>query len=132
MSFNDASTACRLHLSAMADLPPVGYENANFTPEVGVLHLTEKTLFTSSEGLLMNGALQQNEFIYQVMVYAPKSQSVHKAQQMADKVIKRFERGQRLTRNAVKVEIHKAVANASFTTDTWYVQPISVYCVFYA
>lgn len=132
MSFNDASTACRVHLSQMADLPPVAYENVDFTPSSGVLYLSEKTLFTSSTGLLMDGALQRNDFIYQVLVYTPKGVSVHTAQKMADNVANHYARGLRVTRNSVTVEAHKVEVKPPFNSDSWFAIPVDVHCLFFA
>jgi hypothetical protein len=132
MSFNDASTACRVHLSQMDDLPPVAYENMDYSPVSGQLFLSEKTLFASSTGLLMDGALQRNDFIYQVLVYAPKGVSVHTAQKMADNVATRFARGLRLTRNSVTVEAHKVEVKPPFNSDSWFVIPVDVHCLFFA
>ena len=132
MSFNDASTACRVHLSQMAELPPVAYENMDYSPTLGQLFLSEKTLFTSSTGLLMDGALQRNDFIYQILVYAPKGVSVHTAQKMADNVATRFARGLRLTRNSVTVESHKVEVKPPFSSDSWFVIPVDVHCLFFA
>ena len=132
MSFNDASTACRVYLSQMADLPPVAYENTDFEPTAGEVYLREVTIPIRSSGLLMSGSLQENVFYYQVTVYAPKGSSQHQAGKVAEKVANHFARGLKLTRNGQMVEIHKTQVKGGFQSDSWYAVPVEVECLFFA
>lgn len=132
MSFNDASTACRVHLSQMVDLPPVAYENIDFQPTLGEVYLREVTIPTFSTGLLMSGSLQENKFYYQVTVYVPKGSSQPMAVKIADKVADHFARGLKIPRNGLTVEVHKSRVKGGFPSDSWYAVPVEVECLFFA
>ena len=126
MSNKAISTALSTHLKVMANLPPVAWENAKFTPSNG-LYLRENTLFAGDIpiGLGFNDTIQKVG-IYQVTVCATLNGGKFPALDMADKILTHFARGTKLTKDSTITLITIGTIAPAMIDGNWYNVPVSV------
>ena len=126
MSNKAISTALSTHLKVMANLPPVAWENAKFTPSNG-LYLRENTVFAGDIpiGLSFNDTIQKVG-IYQVTVCATLNGGKFPSLDMADKILTHFARGTKLTKDSTITLITIGTIAPAMIDGNWYNVPVSV------
>ena len=126
--FADISAALDEHLSLMPSLPPVAWENLDYTPELGTLYLRPTLLPAETiQSTLGENGTDQNTGIYQVDVFAPLGQGKQEAMSIADKIANHFKRGTDLTYNNRKLRIRNTGREVSTTeVNGWYSIPVTM------
>lgn len=121
--------ALRTHLNALADHPPIAYENQPYEPVVGSMWLRESFLPAETAPLTVaDGGSMDFSGIYQVSVFAPAGSGAAAGQAVAEDVAEHFARGTAVGQGRVQsVSIDPPV-----TEGGWWMIPVSIrYRAFY-
>jgi hypothetical protein len=102
---SDVHAALDSHLAALADLPPIAWENVQFdAPADGSVYLRVAFLpGQSSWASLGEGTATHERGVYQVGISAPFGMGSSEAEELADRVIAHFKRKQLAIAAAVSV-----------------------------
>lgn len=131
--FHDIDSALDGHLTDMPNLPPVAWENDEYTPALGTLYLRPTVLPGGTvQASLGDSGQDQQVGVYQVDVFAETNTGKFAALQMADLVADWFKRGTVLTYNDRKVRIRTTNRRAGQpTTEGWYMVIVEIYYIIY-
>lgn len=125
--FADIAAALDTHLSTMTSLPPVAWENREYTPTNGTLYLRPTMLFGDTvQGTLGTSGTDINEGIYQIDVFAKSGDGKGAGIVMADLVATRFKRGTSLTYNSRTVTVISARRKPGNIDGNWYQIPVEI------
>jgi hypothetical protein len=122
--FTDISGAFDTHLAGMTSVPPIAWENIDFTPSAATLYLRPTMIASPTEqASLGDNGKDITEGIYQVDVFIPDSvgRSV-----WPDLIADRFKRGTVLTQNDVSIRIRSASILIGLKDENFYVVPVSI------
>ena len=135
----DINTALSVRLTEIqtAGVPPIAYENAEYTPVEGTLYLQELFLPNIKDAVgIAHTSADDYEGLYQVSVMAGRGDRRFAAQEQARLISLHFPRGAEYTYNGVKVKITKTSISQSIieTTsigsfsgrDNWYSVPVTI------
>jgi len=128
MSLKAISTALSTHLSQMPNLPPVAWENGpTFKPPANDIYLAEFTLpaGVNGEDMTGNGATSYGG-IYQVTVFAPSRTNKFNAKDIAGQIAAYFNRGLKLEKDGVRVEILRSYDSKPQQDADWYSIPLTI------
>jgi hypothetical protein len=123
----DISGALDLHLSTMAGLPDVAWENLDYQPVQGVSYLRPTHIPASTnQAALGNSGEDRHDGIYQVDVIAEAGKGKGAAYTLADQVADHFARGTDLTYNGLTVTIRNTPRLTGRTSNGWFIVPVEV------
>lgn len=120
--FLDISAALDSQLNNMTDLPPVAWENKDYSPVIGTLYL-RPTLIAGEvvQATLGDNGTDSNTGIYQVDVFAESGKGKNAALVMADKIADQFKRGTDLIYNGRTVRTRNVSRQVGANSaDGWY------------
>jgi hypothetical protein len=116
----------------MGSLPPVAWENDEYSPTKGTLYLKAVTLGDSSvQAELGDTGMDENVGVYQVDVVAPAGTGKNAGMVMTDLIGNHFKRGTYLTYNDRTVRIENVNSSEGIIADGWYTIPVSVNWIAY-
>lgn len=126
--FLDISAALDTQLNAMAGLPPVAWENREYTPVVGTLYLRPTNLQGVTIASSQSDAKGQDVTIgvYQIDVFAEADKGKNEAVVMADTIADQFKMDTELTYNSRLVRVVSVSRGAANTADGWYQIPVEI------
>jgi len=126
----DINTALSVRLKQIqvADLPPIAWENAPYTPIENTLYLQENFIPNIKNQVgLENSSTDDYEGIYQVLVRDTRGARRFNAQEQARLVAEHYPRGAEYTHNSVVVKIVRAQIAQGISDENTYNVPVSVY-----
>lgn len=126
MSQTNVSAALDKHLSTMADLPPVAWEDVPFDQSDSLYY--EQTILPAeptSVGI-ESGGTDVLAGIYQIMINSPKGDGKASYLAEVEKIKARFARSQILTRDGTRVVLQKVWSNSALHDPTFYKIPVSI------
>jgi hypothetical protein len=125
--FTDISAALNTHLKNMTSVPPVAYENKEYSPTLGNLYVRPTVLFgDTTQATLGTAGEDLNIGVYQIDVFAKSGNGVNTAIASADLIANRFKRGTTLTYNSRTVTVVSAQRRAGIQNDGWYQIPVEI------
>ena len=122
--FNDIQGALRVQLSTLPNLPPVAWENYDYSRDSTVLYLRPTALpAETTQASLGDDGKDLHNGIYQVDVFIPDGLG---RTTWADEIADHFKRGTVLTQNTVSVRITTVQIEAALKDDNFYMTPVSI------
>ena len=125
----DINTALSVRLAELqtAGVPPVAWENAEYTPVEGTLYLRESFLPNIKDAVgVAHTSADDYEGLYQVSVMAGRGDRRFAAQEQARLISLHFPRGAEYTYNGVTVKITGTRLASAITEDGWYQIPVTI------
>jgi len=125
----DINTALSVRLAEIqtAGVPPIAYENAEYTPVEGTLYLRESFLPNIKDAVgVAHTSADDYEGLYQVSVMAGRGDRRFAAQEQAMLIAMHFPRGAEYTYNGVTVKITGTRLASAITEDGWYQTPVTI------
>ncbi len=125
----DINTALSVRLAEIqtAGVPPIAYENAEYTPVEGTLYLRESFLPNIKDAVgVAHTSADDYEGLYQVSVMAGRGDRRFDAQEQARLISLHFPRGAEYTFNSIKVKITSARVSQGITDEGWYSVPVTI------
>jgi hypothetical protein len=125
----DINTALSVRLAEIqtAGVPPIAYENAEYTPVEGTLYLRESFLPNIKDAVgVAHTSADDYEGLYQVSVMDGRGDRRFDAQEQARLISLHFPRGAEYTYNGVTVKITGARLASAITEDGWYQIPVTI------
>jgi hypothetical protein len=113
------------HLNTLADLPPVAWQNSDYSPTQGTTFLSVDLLTANTDNITV-GYAEEHVGVYQIMVVAPAGEYKAPAQLLADTVANHFLANRQLTFGGLTVKITTASFNAGFVDGAWYQIPVTI------
>jgi hypothetical protein len=125
--FTNISAALDKHLSEMAGLPDVAWENKDYEPTQGTSYLRPTILpaETFQASLGTNGQ-DEHTGIYQVDVMVEAGKGKKAGYALADLVADQFARGTDLVYSGVTVTIRQTSRQTGATDNGWFVVPVEI------
>lgn len=125
--FANISGALDSHLNSMAGLPPVAWENQNYSPTQGTLYLRPTIIPGDTlQAGLGDAGIDEHIGLYQVDVFAEAGVGKGAAVVMADTVADQFSRGTVLSLNGVDVRIVSTSRGVGTVDGGWFIVPVTV------
>ena len=124
----DINTALSVRLAELqtAGVPPIAYENAEYTPVEGTLYLRESFLPNIKDAVgVAHTSADDYEGLYQVSVMDGRGDRRFDAQEQARLISLHFPRGAEYTYNGVKVKRTGARLESAITEDGWHHLPLT-------
>lgn len=120
--FLDISAALDSNLNSMSSLPPVAWENRDYTPVVGTLYLRPTLIAGETvQATLGDSGTDNNTGIYQIDVFAESGKGKNEAVVMADLIADQFKRGSDLIYNGRTVRTRNVSRQVGISNaDGWY------------
>ena len=125
----DINTALSVRLAEIqtAGVPPIAYENAEYTPVEGTLYLRESFLPNIKDAVgVAHTSADDYEGLYQVSVMDGRGDRRFDAQEQARLISLHFPRGAEYTYNGVTVKITGTRLASAITEDGWYQIPVTI------
>lgn len=125
----DINTALSVRLAELqtAGVPPIAYENAEYTPVEGSLYLRESFLPNIKDAVgVAHTSADDYEGLYQVSVMDGRGDRRFDAQEQARLISLHFPRGAEYTYNGVTVKITGTRLASAITEDGWYQIPVTI------
>jgi len=125
----DINTALSVRLAELqtAGVPPVAWENAEYTPVEGTLYLRESFLPNIKDAVgVAHTSADDYEGLYQVSVMDGRGDRRFDAQEQARLISLHFPRGAEYTYNGVTVKITGTRLASAITEDGWYQIPVTI------
>ena len=125
----DINTALSVRLAEIqtAGVPPIAYENAEYTPVEGTLYLREAFLPNIKDAVgVAHTSADDYEGLYQVSVMDGRGDRRFDAQEQARLISLHFPRGAEYTYNGVTVKITGTRLASAITEDGWYQVPVTI------
>ena len=125
----DINTALSVRLAELqtAGVPPIAWENAEYTPVEGTLYLRESFLPNIKDAVgVAHTSADDYEGLYQVSVMAGRGDRRFDAQEQARLISLHFPRGAEYTYNGVTVKITGTRLASAITEDGWYQIPVTI------
>lgn len=122
--FLDISAALDSRLNTMVGLPPVAWENKDYTPVLGTLYLRPTNLQGGTPAI--TAAQDITTGIYQVDVFAESGQGKNAAVVMADTIAAHFKTDTELTYNGRLVRVRQVNRGTAFNSNGWYQLPVEI------
>jgi len=125
----DINTALSVRLKQIqvADVPPIAWENAPYTPVANTLYLEETFIPNIKNQVgLENSSTDDYEGIYQVLVRDARGARRFNAQEQARLVAEHFPRGAEYTHNSITVKIVSAAVSQGLSVDNTYNVPVTI------
>lgn len=125
----DINTALSVRLAELqtAGVPPIAYENAEYTPVEGSLYLRESFLPNIKDAVgVAHTSADDYEGLYQVSVMDGRGDRRFDAQEQARLISLHFPRGAEYTYNGVTVKITGTRLASAITGDGWYQIPVTI------
>ncbi|MGA1073362.1 MAG: phage tail terminator-like protein [Pseudohongiellaceae bacterium] len=125
----DINTALSVRLAELqtAGVPPVAWENAEYTPVEGSLYLRESFLPNIKDAVgVAHTSADDYEGLYQVSVMDGRGDRRFDAQEQARLISLHFPRGAEYTYNGVTVKITGTRLASAITEDGWYQIPVTI------
>ena len=125
----DINTALSVRLAELqtAGVPPIAYENAEYTPVEGTLYLRESFLPNIKDAVgVAHTSADDYEGLYQVSVMDGRGDRRFDAQEQARLISLHFPRGAEYTYNGVMVKITGTRLASAITEDGWYQIPVTI------
>ena len=125
----DINTALSVRLAEIqtAGVPPVAYENAEYTPVEGTLYLRESFLPNIKDAVgVAHTSADDYEGLYQVSVMDGRGDRRFDAQEQARLISLHFPRGAEYTYNGVTVKITGTRLASAITEGGWYQIPVTI------
>lgn len=125
----DINTALSVRLAELqtAGVPPVAWENAEYTPVEGTLYLRESFLPNIKDAVgVAHTSADDYEGLYQVSVMDGRGDRRFDAQEQARLISLHFPRGAEYTYNGVTVKITGTRLASAITGDGWYQIPVTI------
>ena len=125
----DINTALSVRLAELqtAGVPPIAYENAEYTPVEGTLYLRESFLPNIKDAVgVAHTSADDYEGLYQVSVMDGRGDRRFDAQEQARLISLHFPRGAEYTYNGVTVKITGTRLASAITEDGWYQIPVTI------
>lgn len=122
--FTDIAGALRARLSTLTSLPPVAWENINYTPSSTTLYLRPTILpAPTAQASLGDSGRDLHEGIFQIDVFIPDGSG---RSTWPDSIADHFKRGTILTQNGVTVRIKNASIGTAFKDENFYQVPVTI------
>ena len=128
-SEKDINTALSVRLAQIqaTGVPPIAWENAEYTPITGTLYLAESFLPNIKDAVgIAHTSADDYEGLYQVSVIASRGDRRFDAQEQARLISLHFPRGAEYTYNSITVKITGTRISSAITNDGWYQIPVTV------
>lgn len=126
VSQTNVSAALDKHLSEMADVPPVAWEDTPFE-QSNTLYYEQTILPVEPTSVgIESGGTDVLAGIYQIMINAPKGAGKASYLVEVEKLKSRFHRSQVLTFDGTKVVLQKVWSNSAVPDATFYKIPVSI------
>jgi len=125
----DINTALSVRLAELqtAGVPPIAWENAEYTPVEGSLYLRESFLPNIKDAVgVAHTSADDYEGLYQVSVMDGRGDRRFDAQEQARLISLHFPRGAEYTYNGVTVKITGTRLASAITEDGWYQIPVTI------
>ena len=125
----DINTALSVRLAELqtAGVPPIAWENAEYTPVEGTLYLRESFLPNIKDAVgVAHTSADDYEGLYQVSVMDGRGDRRFDAQEQARLISLHFPRGAEYTYNGVTVKITGTRLASAITGDGWYQIPVTI------
>ena len=125
----DINTALSVRLAEIqtAGVPPIAYENAEYTPVEGTLYLRESFLPNIKDAVgVAHTSADDYEGLYQVSVMDGRGDRRFDAQEQARLISLHFPRGAEYSYNGVTVKITGTRLASAITEDGWYQIPVTI------
>lgn len=125
----DINTALSVRLAELqtAGVPPIAYENAEYTPVEGTLYLRESFLPNIKDAVgVAHTSADDYEGLYQVSVMDGRGDRRFDAQEQARLISLHFPRGAEYTYNGVTVKITGTRLASAITEEGWYQIPVTI------
>jgi len=125
----DINTALSVRLAELqtAGVPPIAWENAEYTPVEGTLYLRESFLPNIKDAVgVAHTSADDYEGLYQVSVMDGRGDRRFDAQEQARLISLHFPRGAEYTYNGVTVKITGTRLASAITEDGWYQIPVTI------
>jgi len=126
----DINTALSSRLATMqaSGVPPIVWENSEYTPVHGTLYMRENFFPNIKTQVGLEDTSTDNyEGIYQVTISDWTGNRRFDAQEQARLVSVHYPRGSEFTYNSVKVRITRSVIETPFINENQFFVPISIY-----
>ena len=108
-------------------MPPIAYENAEYTPAEGTLYLRESFLPNIKDAVgVAHTSADDYEGLYQVSVMDGRGDRRFDAQEQARLISLHFPRGAEYTYNGVTVKITGTRLASAITEEGWYQIPVTI------
>ena len=125
----DINTALSVRLAELqtAGVPPIAWENAEYTPVEGTLYLRESFLPNIKDAVgVAHTSADDYEGLYQVSVMDGRGDRRFDAQEQARLISLHFPRGAEYTYNGVTVKITGTRLASAITEDGWFQIPVTI------
>ena len=122
--FTDIYGALRTRLNSMPSVPPIAWENINYSPNSNTLFLRPTLIpAPTSQASLGDSGLDINNGIFQVDVFIPDNVG---RSTWPDAIADRFKRGTVLTQNSIDVRIVSASLLTAVKDGNFYIVPVAI------
>jgi hypothetical protein len=120
-------SALESHLSTVASVPQIAYENVKFTPTTGVSYIEVMYLPTSRRPSVRGLNPQQRyDGVFSINCYAPEGNGPADAETIAENVMNSFEATTKITTDTITVYIDYAEVQRGLVDSPWYLVPVNI------
>lgn len=125
--YDDIRAALETTLNSVADLPSVGWENAQFSPTTGQAYIKPRLIPTRREPAVRGLNPQMfYQGIFRVECFVPEGKGPSAGDDLADKIIEAFEATTTVSYSGTDVSIRYAEREMAEIDGPFYVIPVNI------
>jgi hypothetical protein len=115
------------HLTGMAGVPSIAYQNVKFEPTTGVSYV-KATLIPVRRRIVTLGfnQLQRYQGLYRILACTPESEGAGAGYTLADALLARFEAASEISFGGKIITINFAEVGTSFQDSPFYCTPVDI------